>query len=392
MSASWVLRYTASTGRRREMGLGIARRGSAAQTGDSLSGARELAHEARELLKRGVDPIDARDGKREADRQVEQAKKADKAREHMTLCRAARDYHERVIEPRLTDKHSAQWLASLEHHVPPETWHKPIAEIAAPELLAALSGVRALADSKSRVPETLSRVRQRLDAVFEDAIFHGRCATNPAAAIRRKMRETMPAKQKGQFAALPYRELPDFMALLREAPGIAARSLDFALHTASRTSEVLLAEWSEFDLDGAVWTIPAGRMKAGEEHTVYLSPRAIEILEAHKKLHARYVFPSVALEDSPQSNMAMLAVLDRIGMRDRTTVHGVCRATFSTWANETAAARPDVIEACLAHREADKVKAAYNRAKFSDERRALMVAWAEYLARPVASNVVPIAA
>lgn len=91
------------------------------------------------------------------------------------------------------------------------------------------------------MPETLSRVRQRLDAVFEDAIFHGHCSTNPAAAIRRKMRETMPAKKSAQFAALPYREIPEFMASLRDAPGIAARSLDFALHTASRTSEVLLS-------------------------------------------------------------------------------------------------------------------------------------------------------
>ena len=193
-----------------------------------------------------------------------------------------------MIEQRLTTKHAAQWLASLEHHVPPDTWHKPIAEIAAPELLRALSGVRALADSETRVPETFSRVRQRLDAVFEDAIFHGRCVTNPAAAIRRKMRETMPAKQTGQLAALPYRELPAFMVLLREAQGTAARSLEFALHTAARTSEVLLAEWSEFDVKAAVWTIPADRMKAGEEHTVYLSPRAFEILEAHKGLHARY--------------------------------------------------------------------------------------------------------
>ncbi len=80
-----------------------------------------------------------------------------------------------------------------------------------------------------------------------------------------------------------------------------------------------------------------------------------------------------------------------MGMRDRTTVHGVCRATFSTWANETGAARPDVVEACLAHREADKVKAAYNRAKFNDERRALMTAWGNYLAHPVANNVVDIA-
>jgi len=386
-SASWVLRYTASTGRRREMGLGIARRGSAAQAGDSVSGARELAHEARELLKRGTDPIDDRERKREVDRAADQAKKVDKAREHMTLARAARDYHERVIEPRLTAKHAAQWIASLEHHVPAETWHEPIADIGAPELLAALSGVRALADATARVPETLARVRQRLDAVFEDAIFHGRCNTNPAAALRRKMRETMPAKQAGQFAALPYRELPEFMARLRNAGGIAARSLDFALHTASRTSEVLFAEWSEFDLDAGVWVIPGERMKAGEAHTVYLSTRAVELVTAQRGLHARLLFPSTMLEDSPQSNMAMLAVLDRIGMRDRTTVHGVCRATFSTWANETAAARPDVVEACLAHREADRVKAAYNRAKFTDERRALMEAWAACLARPSASII-----
>jgi integrase len=374
------------------MGLGVARRGSAKQAGDSVTGARDSAHAARELLRQGLDPIDERDRQRAADKQSEQGRKADKAREHLTLCRAAREYHERVVEPRLTTKHSAQWIASLEHHVPAETWHKPIAEVTAPELLAALSGVRALADSATRVPETLSRVRQRLDAVFEDAIFHGRCTSNPAAAIRRKMRETIPSKKPGEHLALPYRELPRFMALLRDAQGIAARSLDFALHTASRTSEVLLAEWSEFNLEEAVWVIPAERMKAKEAHTVYLSPRALEILQAHKGLHARYVFPSVMLEDSPQSNMAMLAVLDRISMRDRTTVHGICRATFSTWANETAAARSDVIEACLAHKEADKVKAAYNRAQFSDERKALMNAWATYLARPDVSNVVPIAA
>ena len=386
-SASWVLRFTASTGRRREMGLGVARLGSAKQAGDSITSARDSAHAARELLRVGSDPIDERDRLRAADKQAEQSKKADKAREHLTLCRAAREYHERVVEPRLTTKHSAQWIASLEHHVPPETWHKPIASVTAPELLVALSGVRALADSAARVPETLSRVRQRLDAVFEDAIFHGRCTTNPAAAIRRKMRETMPSKKARGLLALPYRDLAEFMTLLRDAPGIAARSLDFALHTASRTSEVLLAGWCEFDLEAAVWTIPEERMKANEAHTVYLSPRALEILEAHKALHTRYVFPSVVLEDAPQSNMAMLAVLDRIGMRDRTTVHGLCRATFSTWANETAAARSDVIEACLAHKEADKVKAAYNRAEFSNERRALMNAWADYLGRPSASVV-----
>lgn len=392
-SASWVLRYTAATGRRREMGLGLARRGSAAQAGGTLSGARDLAHEARDQLKRGIDPIDDRERKRVADRKADQAKKAGQARERMTLARAAREYHERVIEPRLTAKHAAQWIASLEHHVPEETWHKPIADIGAPELLAALSGVRALADAAVRVPETLSRVRQRLDAVFEDAIFHGRCNTNPAAAIRRKMRETMPAKQAGQFAALPYRELPEFMARLTAAQGIAARCLEFALHTAARTSEALLAEWVEFDLGAGVWVIPGERMKAGEAHTVYLSERAVQILRGQIGQHAGIVFPSVVKPDSPQSNAAMLAVLERMGYSDRTTVHGICRATFSTWANDTGAARSDVIEACLAHREADKVKAAYNRAQFTEERRALMNAWAAYLATPHrGANVIPIAA
>jgi hypothetical protein len=85
--------------------------------------------------------------------------------------------------------------------------------------------------------------------------------------------------------------------------------------------------------------------------------------------------------------MAMLVTLDRLGYRDRTTVHGLARATFSTWANETGAARPDVIEACLAHEEGNRVSAAYNRATFNTERKALLQAWAEYLARPAATVV-----
>lgn len=391
-SASWVFRYTALTGRRREMGLGVAHLGSAAQAGGALTSARALAHVARELVKLGTDPIDQRDSRRGAERAGEIAKKAEKARDHMTLCRAARDYHERVIEPRMTTKHSAQWISSLEHHVPPEIWHKPIADIEPPELLNGLTGVRALADAALRVPETLSRVRQRLDAVFEDAIFHKRCTSNPAAALRRKMRETMPAKQVGRFAALPYREVAGLMVALRAAEGTAARSLEFALLTAARTSEVLEACWAEIDFEAGAWVIPGERMKGGEAHTVYLSEPASQLLKSQQGLHRTLIFPAVSGKGRPQSNMAMLAALGRLGYRDRTTVHGLCRATFSTWANETNAARSDAIEASLAHREADKVKAAYNRAKFADERRALMQAWADYLARPVSSNVLPIAA
>ncbi len=383
-SASWVLRYTAASGRRREMGLGVCRRSSSAQAGESLTGARKLARDARDLLAAGRDPIDERDQAREAARRAEETQKIAKARERMTLCRAARDYHERVIEPSKTAKHAAQWIASLENHVPAGIWNRPIAEIDAPALLAALSGVRSLDDRSQAVPETLQRVRQRLDAVFEDAIFHGRCTSNPAAAIRRKLREQQARRERGQFAALPYREAPSFLQQLRAAEGTAARCLEFAALTAARTSEALMASWPEIDLEAALWSVPAERMKAGEAHTVHLSARAVEILRGQLGQCTTWVFPSPMLMGKPMSNMAMLAVLDRLGARDRTTVHGLCRATFSTWANETGAARPDVIEACLAHEESNRIRAAYNRAKFAEERRALLEAWAEYLAKPAA--------
>lgn len=392
-SCSWVFRFTAPTGRRREMGLGIVHRGSPQQAGASLTAARDAAHKAREQLRQGVDPIDARDGAREAAKAAEAAQKVERAREHWTLARAARDYHARVIEPSRTDKHAAQWIASLENHVPAALWHAPIDSIEPPPLLAALLDVkpheRARNVNGDTVPETVQRVRQRLDAVFEDAIFHKRATMNPAAAIKRKMREAAPRRDRGQFRALAYGEAPAFMATLRAAEGIAARCLELAVLTTARTSEALQAEWAEFDLKAGVWVIPAAKMKAKESHTVYLSTRALEVLASVKGLDDRLVFPSLMRKGTagaavPMSNMAMLVTLDRLGYRDRTTVHGLARATFSTWANETGAGRPDVIEACLAHEEGNRVRAAYNRAKFNDERRALLAAWAEYLARPAA--------
>lgn len=336
-----------------------------------------------------------------ADRDAEQGKKAEKARDRLTLARAARDYHERVIEPRLSTKHAAQWIASLENHVPADIWNAPITRIEPPALQAALAAVRPHERARNvkgeRVPETLRRVRQRLDTIFEDAIFHGHCTGNPAAAVRRKMREALPAKEGGQYKALPYREAPAFMHRLRSTEGTAARCLEFAMLTAARTGEVLGATWREFDLDAAIWQIPAARMKSSgklkaEPHLVHLTERAIEILRGQRHQHVDIVFPSPMDMERPMSNMAMLAVLDRMGERGRTTVHGLCRSTFSTWANETAAARPDVIEAALAHKDADKVRAACNRAQFAVERAALLKAWAEHLPKPPTSNVVPLKA
>jgi integrase len=386
--ARFVFRYTSPAGERREMGFGAAYRGSAAQAGQSLTAARELAGRARAQLQNGLDPIDERDRLREAARAERQQQKRAEIEQHArqreceenTLAKHAREYHARVIEPTRTERHSAQWISSLELHVPEQIWNAPITAITAPQLLDFLLELR------GKVPETASRVRQRLEAVFEDAIFRGVCLTNPAAATQRKLQETRVRRKVTPLRALEYADAPDMMRRVRAAEGLAARCLELALLTAARTSEAITAEWPEFDLEAGLWTIPASKMKADEAHQVFLSARAIEVVRGQLGLHERLLFPSpnMRCRDAGKciSNMSMLVMLDRIGMRERTTVHGLCRATFSTWANETAAARPDVIEACLAHREADLVRKAYNRAKFTGERRALMQAWADFLATP----------
>ena len=314
------------------------------------SSARESADKARRLLQDGTDPIEAKAQARDKARKAAQEKKAAAKCERATLARVARAYHERVIEGSRSPKHAAQWIASLEANVPPELWQKPIAEVTAQELLAALIGLQA------RVPETASRVRQRLDAIFEDAVFHGLAAANPAATIRRKLREAKGRRVRGQFQALAYGETPALVARLRQMEGIAARALEFAILTASRTSEVLGATWAEFD--AALWTVPAGRMKAREAHTAHLCDRALAILEGMRALKQSYVFPAPALDGRPLSNMAMLMCLRRLGIAGETTVHGF-RSTFSTWANETGAARPDVVEVCPRASRRNLVRAAY---------------------------------
>lgn len=379
-ASRWVFRYTAKSGRRREMGMGPCYRDNAAVTGQSLVLARKAAAEARELIAEGKDPIDEKQATKRAAAAADRAKRAATKRESLTLARAARAYHERVIEPSRSSKHARQWLQTLESHVPEAIWTKTIASVTAAELLDMLLELH------GKIPETALRVRQRLDAVFEDAVFRGQCSGNPAGAIRRKLREQAGDRERGNFAALPFPEVPAFMRHLRQREAVAARALEVAVLTASRTSEIIGATWAEFDLQARVWTIPARRMKAGEPHTVFLSPRALEILEHMKALGQESVFP--AADGGPLSNMAMLTLLRRMDADKRTTVHGLCRASFSTWAYETAAGRPDAIEACLAHREADRIKAAYNRAQFAAARRKLLLAWHDFVlgAQPAAAN------
>lgn len=375
--ASWSLRYTAPDGRRREMGLGIAERSSLAAAGQSVSNVRVEAQRHRALVAQGLDPINERHRLRDEARHALDVAKAARQRKSATLVRVARQYHAEVIEPTRTSKHAAQWIASLERNVPAKLWNSPIDSVKAPELLDALAELR------NRIPETSDRVRQRLEAIFDHAEFLGLCTENPARLVRRKLAERPSGRKAGHFKALPFQKVPDLFVHIRQASGNAARCLEFAILTAARTNEALTAEWSEFDMTARIWTVPADKMKTREPHTVYLNDSAIALLESQRGQHDRWVFPSPmpAFDGSlrPMSNMAMLTVLDRLSARKDTTVHGLCRSSFSSWANEYAIARPDVIEAALAHREGDKVRAAYNRAAFETERRALLAAWGNFI-------------
>ncbi len=182
-------------------------------------------------------------------------------------------------------------------------------------------------------------------------------------------------------AALPYDKIGSFMVELREREGVAARALEFAILTASRTGEVLGAQWSEIDFEAKVWTVPAGRMKGGREHRIPLANPAMVVLKQMAKLReGDHVFPGD--RRAMLSNMALLMLLRRMGHGDL-TAHGF-RSTFRDWAAERTNFPNEVVEMALAHAISDKTEAAYRRGDLFEKRRKLMEAWAAYCQKPTA--------
>ncbi len=363
-------------GKRREMGLGT--------TSDrGLAAVRKLAETYREQIKQKIDPLDQRDADIAAKRAEAQAKRdakrAEQQHEYQTVRRVARAYHAAQVEPNRTGKHGQQWINSIEQHVPANILDQPIADVTAKELMDALLSLR------TRVRETGRRIGQRLGLIFAHAKLTGIIQVNPLADIKPLLREQKRDKKVQSHAALPFQQVPGFVTELRKASGIAALALEFLIRTAARTGEVTGMVWSEVDLDAGVWVVPKERMKAGEPHTVFLPARAVDILRETKKLDLPFCFPTPQGDrKKPMSNMAMLSVLKRLKVADRATVHGF-RSSFSTWGYEAAArawpslARTDVVEAALAHNESDKVKAAYSRSKFDDDRKELLKLWSEFI-------------
>lgn len=384
--ASWVFRYTAGTGKRREMGLGravILADGSV----DERDAKRAIAEARRaaSMLSKGADPILCRD-KAKAETKAHALKEeraqemADRERRHWTLARCARDYHARVIEPSRTDKHAAQWIASLENHIPAGLWDRPISSVTERDLVAAVVAIRPDADARVKsqwMLETKRRVAGRLKAVFDEAVMLNRADVNVAERLVDHVTRRAPRALVTHWRSIPYRDAPALAKALLHSAGSAADALLFTMLTAARTAETMGAEWAEIDFDARVWSVPASRMKGRRPHSVHLSSAAIAVLKRAQGADNTVIFPSPSSSSGCMSNMAMLNALDRIGMRDRTTVHGL-RATFSTWANETKAARPEVVEAALAHVIHGQERP-YNRAEYLAERARLLDAWALFL-------------
>ena len=351
-------------GKLKEMGLG----GFPAV---SLAKARAKAQGAREVRDEGKNPI--------AERRATEAA-------NVTFGEFADELIAGLQSQWRNDKHKAQWAMTLREYAAPLR----------PLTLDAITTERVLAVLQpiwTTKAETASRLRGRIERVLDAAKARGlRSGENPAR-WRGHLDHLLPKRQKltrGHHAALPYSKLPAFIAELRERRALAGRALEFLVLTAARTSEVLGARWSEIDAEAKVWTIPAERMKAGREHRVPLSIRALELLGDGGK-PGELVFPG-AVAGSPLSSGAMERVLDRMGYGAGAeapgyTVHGF-RSAFRDWCGEASTFPRELAEAALAHTVGDETERAYRRGDALEKRRKLMDAWARYAGTTRTDNVV----
>lgn len=302
----------------------------------------------------------------------------------------ARGYFEQHKSRWKNPKHRQQWINTLEQYVFPVIGKQPIDQIATPDIVALLAPI--WFDKH----ETARRVKQRIATVFDDAKGKGHLTgENPVAGVSASLKVDKRLSRPKHFAAMDYRDLPNFIDLLRsdEASAMSRLALEFAILTAARTGEVIKARWDEIDTEKALWTIPASRMKAGREHRVPLSDRALEILATVNPVtqSGGWLFEGQR-PGKPMSNMAMLKLLER--MKVSCTVHGF-RSTFRDWCGEATGFPHAAIEKCLAHEVANAVERAYARSDLLDKRREIMTAWAAYAQSGVdasAGKVVSLAA
>ncbi|MCJ2023900.1 tyrosine-type recombinase/integrase [Methylobacterium sp. J-067] len=351
----WLLRIVVQ-GRRRDIGLGGVGL-------ISLAEAREKALAYRKTARDGGDPM--------AERKKAQATLP-------TFAEAAELVHAEHQSTWKNPKHAAQWITTLRTYAFPHLGAKRIDQIETPDVLRALSPIWLTK------PETARRVRQRIGTVLDWAKAAGhRSGDNPIEGVAKGLPKQ--GEREEHHAALPYAEVPAFVARLRAMSGpgeISRLAFEFLILTAARTGEVLGAQWDEIDEPNQLWTVPSARMKAGREHRVPLCDRASEILCRARDLGAgtKLVFPGRESE-RPLSNMVFLMALRRMGMT--ITAHGF-RSSFRDWAAEATNLPREVAEVALAHTIENRVEAAYRRGDLLAKRAELMSLWSGYLTHPKA--------
>ena len=343
---SWMVRVQ-KDGKRRDIGLGGERK-------VSLAKARVDAALVCSQVEAGIDPV--------AERK--------KAAGIPTFREAAALVHAEHKRGWRNAKHGAQWLSSLEAYAFPMIGDKPVSDIDGPAVRDVLAAIW-LAK-----PETARRVRQRINGVVDWAIGKGyRTAPLPMKAINKSLpKHRATAKH---HAAMPYGDVPAFIARIRERESMGRLALEAVILTAARSGELRGADWSEIDFERALWTIPAGRMKADREHIVPLSAAALRIFKRMSELRTQgsnLVFPG-NVRGKPLSDMTLTKVLRDMGLD--CTAHGF-RSSFRDWVSEETTFDGTVAEAALAHAIENKVEAAYRRGNLLEKRRALMAAWGDY--------------
>lgn len=327
-----------------------------------LALAREKRDAARKLLAQDIDP----------GAQRKQDKHERKVSQENTFEAVARDWM-KTKGKEWTDGYAAKTRACLERHAFPSIGCKPIKEISAPELLTMLRAIE-----KRGTVDMAHRIQQHCGAVFRYAIATGLLSADPTPSLRGAL-STVKAEH---YAALT--DPKDFADLLRSIDEYHGEvttkvAMQMLACTFQRTKEVRFAEWSQIDFTAALWRIPAEVMKMREAHLVPLSTQMVAHLT---ELHAltgsdRLLFPSTTNRDRPISENTVTYGLARMGFKGRMTGHGF-RSVASTILNEQGY-RHDVIERQLAHAERNQVRAAYNRAEYLPERKAMMQEWSDYL-------------
>lgn len=402
----WELRYVSPvTGKRVGMGLGSARKGTAGYVG--LAGAREAADKARQLVAKGLDPVAERE--REKARRAEAARNADKPKTFGAFAETWLNEKESEFQ---NEKHRAQWRSTLSiargangdylnTGYCQSLRNKLLDEITRDDVLAVLKPIW------TRLPETAKRVQGRIERVLNVATATGLRSEAKANPARWKgsLDDLLPKRPKARHQpAMPYENVPAFMAVLRKRTSISARALEFLILTAARSGEVRGMTWAELDAERTTWTVPSERMKAKVEHRVPLTDRAREILSEMDRFRpvdrpdTGLVFPGARtrtkrgalsdmtltkllrdMRDAKGAEHEALRQLLKDASGEPVVVHGF-RSTFRDWAEDVARFPARVVEHALAHTIKDKAEAAYRRGDAFEQRKALMVMWAAYLA------------